>query len=127
MALTPGLRANRLIMVEKSDTAERVGSGDVPVLATPRLLALAEGLTCEAIGGELTHEQTSVGVRVELQHLAASGLGAHVEISAELVEVEGRRLVFSFTAAHRDGSVVATGVIERVVVDREKFLSRTIR
>lgn len=123
MTLAPGLRAQLLIMVEKEDTAQKIGSGDVPVLATPRLLALAEMTTVQAVRPHLAQGQTSVGTRVELEHLAASVLGAHIEISTELVEVDGRKLVFTFQARDRN-TVVGRGTIERVVVDREKFLER---
>ncbi len=125
MTLTPGARAQILVMVEREDTATSVGSGDVPVLATPRLLALAEAATVQAVRDRLAPGQTSVGTRVELEHRAASPVGAHVEIAAELTEVDGRRLVFSFTARDRDRDrVVAAGVIERVVVDRERFVAK---
>lgn len=113
-------------MVEREDTAARIGSGDVPVLATPRLLALAEQATVRAIADDLAPGQTSVGTEVTLRHLAASPIGTHVEIDAELTEVDGRRLVFAFTARDRH-AVVATGTIERVVVDRERFLARLAR
>lgn len=126
MTLAPGRHARLLIMVERSDTAMKVGSGDVPVLATPRLLALAERATVQAIGDALGPGQTSVGTKVTLEHLAASPVGAHVEISAELTSVEGRRLSFVFTARDRD-AVVATGTVERVVVDRERFLAGLTR
>ncbi|MEU4700453.1 thioesterase family protein [Nonomuraea dietziae] len=123
MTLEPGLRSSMLIMVERSDTAAKVGSGDVPVLATPRLLALAEMVTTQAVRKHLAPGETSVGTRVELDHLAASPVGTHVEISAELTAVDGRRLVFNFTARDR-AKLVGKGTIERVVVDREKFLGR---
>ncbi|WP_207620685.1 thioesterase family protein [Streptosporangium minutum] len=126
MTLTPGLRARLLIMVEKEDTATKIGSGDVPVLATPRVLALAEQATVQAVAGALDPGQTSVGTKVALEHLVASPVGTHVEIAAELTEVDGRRLVFAFTARDRN-TTVATGTVERVVVDRERFLSRLTR
>ncbi|MGC5016755.1 thioesterase family protein [Streptosporangium sp. DT93] len=126
MTLAPGLQARLLIMVEREDTAAKVGSGDVPVLATPRLLALAEQATVQAVAGALDAGQTSVGTRVHLEHLGASPVGTHVEITAELTGVDGRRLTFAFTARHRE-SVAATGTIERVVVDRERFLARLAR
>ncbi|MER7504027.1 thioesterase family protein [Nonomuraea pusilla] len=126
MTLAPGLRAELLIMVERSDTAQKVGSGDVPVLATPRLLALAEAATVQAVGPHLAPGETSVGTRVGLEHLAASPVGTHVQISAELTEVDGRRLVFTFEARDRN-AVVGRGTVERVVVDRERFLARATR
>jgi predicted thioesterase len=123
MTLAPGLRSQSVIVVEMGDTAKEVGSGDVPVLATPRLLALAEAATVRAVAGQLAPGQTSVGTRVELEHLAASPLGAHVRIGVELTEVDGRRLVFA-VEAHDGHGVVGRGTIERVVVDRAKFLAR---
>ncbi|HLU75115.1 MAG TPA: thioesterase family protein [Nonomuraea sp.] len=126
MTLAPGLRAQLTIMVEVEDTAPKIGSGDVPVLATPRLLALAEQATVRAVLDRLEPGQTSVGTRVELEHLAASPIGTHVEIAVELTEVDGRRLVFGFTARDRD-AVVGRGTIERVVVDRDRFMARVTR
>ncbi|NUT40128.1 MAG: thioesterase family protein [Thermoactinospora sp.] len=123
MTLAPGLRSSMLIMVEREDTAQKLGSGDVPVLATPRLVLLAEMCTMQALRPHLEPGQTTVGTRVEVDHLAASLLGAHVEISTELVQVEGRRLVFAFVARERD-LVVGRGTVDRALVDREKFLSR---
>lgn len=123
MTIAPGARAGLSITVEQEDTAERVGSGEVPVLATPRLLALAEAATVRAVADLLPPGQTSVGTRVELEHRAASPVGSRVEFTAELTEVDGRRLVFSFTA--RDGDrLLATGTIERVVVDTERFIAK---
>ncbi|MET7463048.1 thioesterase family protein [Nonomuraea sp. NPDC005501] len=121
MTLAPGLRSQLLIMVEREDTAQKVGSGDVPVLATPRLLAFAEMTTVQAVRPHLEPGQTSVGTRVELKHLAASPLGTHVQFTAELTEVDGRRLVFAFEARDRT-KVVGRGTIERVVVDRARFV-----
>ncbi|MEW9532013.1 thioesterase family protein [Microbispora sp. NPDC049125] len=124
MTLAPGLRADVLVMVERSDTAIQVGSGDVPVLGTPRLLSIAEATTVKAVERHLEPGQTSVGTRVQLEHRLPSPVGMHVKVAAELTEVDGRRLVFSFTAVDKTGALVATGSIERVVVDRERFLSQ---
>ncbi|MEU4229828.1 thioesterase family protein [Nonomuraea sp. NPDC026600] len=126
MTLAPGLRAQLLILVEMSDTAQEIGSGDVPVLATPRLLAVAEMATLQAVRPHLAPGETTVGTRVELAHLAASPLGTHVQITTELTEVDGRRLVFGFEARD-ERTVVGRGTIERVVVDRAKFLDRATR
>ncbi|MEU8365225.1 thioesterase family protein [Nonomuraea sp. NPDC048882] len=126
MTLVPGLRAQLLIMVEMEDTAKKLGSGDVPVLATPRLLALAEAATMRAIERHLAPGETSVGTRVELEHTAASPLGTHVQVGVELTEVDGRRLVFAIEA-HDRRTVVGKGTIERVVVDRARFMARATR
>ncbi|MEO3810895.1 hotdog domain-containing protein [Sphaerisporangium sp. B11E5] len=126
MTIAAGLRAELLIMVEREDTAIRLGSGDVPVLGTPRLLAFAEAATVRAVQSHLPEGSTSVGTKVTLEHRAASPIGTHVEVVAELVEVDGRRLVFEVTARDRERTV-ATAVIERVVVDRERFLGGLTR
>jgi fluoroacetyl-CoA thioesterase len=126
MTLVPGLRAQTVTVVEMDDTAKTVGSGDVPVLATPRLLALAEAATVRAVRPHLAPGQTSVGTRVELEHMAASPLGARVQVGVELTEVNGRRLVFAFEA-HDERAVVGKGTIERVVVDRAAFVARATR
>ncbi|MFB4305615.1 thioesterase family protein [Actinomadura sp. GTD37] len=111
-------------MVGDVDTAVALGSGDVPVLATPRLLALAEAATVAALAGRLGGGQTSVGTRVEAEHRAASPVGARVTVEAELEEIDGKRLVFGFRAVDERGSVVGSGRVERVVVDRDRFLAR---
>ncbi|TDD37097.1 thioesterase [Actinomadura sp. KC06] len=125
--MEPGLRAETSIVVGDEDTASTVGSGDVPVLATPRLLAVMEAVTVEAVRPSLDGGQTSVGTRVELEHRAASAVGVRVTVEAELLEVEGARLVFGCTATDEHGTVVGSGRVERVVVDRERFLSRLSR
>ncbi len=131
--LAAGLSAAVRAVVTDADTAAQAGSGDVPVLATPRLLALAEAATVAAVAPSLPAGTTSVGTSVSLEHRRASPVGAEVEVEAELTEVAGRRLVFSFIARDirlpsPDGSgehaVVGAGTMERVVVDRGTFLAR---
>jgi fluoroacetyl-CoA thioesterase len=121
MALEPGLRAAFHYTVTGADTAAAVGSGQVPVLATPRVLALAEQATVAAVAGALEAGATTVGVRVELDHLAPSPVGADLEVQAVLERVAGRRLQFAVRL--RDGGrPVASGLITRVVVDTASFL-----
>jgi fluoroacetyl-CoA thioesterase len=134
MAPARGQRARVSIVVTDADTAVAAGSGDVPVLATPRLLALAEAASVAAVAPHLEPGQTSVGTAASLEHRRASPVGAEVEVEAELTEVDGRRLVFGFIARHTgqgaggpepDGSEpVGAGTVERVVVDRDRFLTR---
>ena len=111
------------LTVTASDTAPALGSGDVEVLATPRVLALAEEATVRAVAAELDLGQTTVGTRVELDHLAATPAGRTVRAEARLVEVDGRRLVFD-VSAHEGATLIARGRVERVVVDRQRFLDR---
>ena len=101
MALAPGLMAKVRIVVADADTATAMGSGDVLVLATPRVLALAEAASMAAITPSLEPGLTSVGTSVAMEHKQASPIGAEVEVEAELTEVEGRRLVFRFIARQK--------------------------
>jgi fluoroacetyl-CoA thioesterase len=126
MALVPGLRAAFDHTVADQDTAVALGSGDVPVLATPRVLALAERATVAAVAGAIGPGATTVGVRVELEHLAASVVGAAVRVSAELERVDGR--VLEFAVELRDGArLAARGRVTRVLVDRDTFLATAAR
>src|SRR5262249_55234619 len=106
-----------------ADTARELGSGDVEVLATPRVLALAEAASMRAVTDHLADGETTVGTRVEISHLAATPVGRAVEAEARLVEGDGRRL--GFEGAGRDATgTVATGRVERAIVDRRRFLDR---
>jgi fluoroacetyl-CoA thioesterase len=118
-----GLRAEATLLVTEADTARAMGSGDVDVLATPRLVALCEQASCEALGGRLTDTTTTVGMRVQIDHLQPTPVGAVVTAEAVLERIEGRRL--SFTVSVSDaGGLVAAGRLTRVVVDRERFLAK---
>jgi fluoroacetyl-CoA thioesterase len=125
MDLHSGLTASVALTVTEADTAQAVGSGDVPVLGTPRVLALAEAATVALTRGRLPDGTTTVGTRIELEHLVPSRVGARVVAEAELSTVEGRRL--EFTVQVRDGATLAaTGRVHRLIVDRERFLSRLV-
>ena len=112
--------------VTDDDTAAALGSGSLPVLGTPRLLAWCEAATCAALEASLPPGGTSVGTRVALDHLAASPVGQQVEVTASASYVDGRLHRFTVAARHLggNGKVVGTGEITRVVVDAERFLSR---
>ena len=132
MTLAPGLVSFVRIVVAGTDTALALGSGDVPVLGTPRLLALAEAAAVAAIGPALEPGLTSVGTSAVVEHKRPSPVGAQIVVEAELTEVEGRRLVFRFIARHArlpgspddQDSVVGAGTLERVLVDRDRFIGR---
>jgi fluoroacetyl-CoA thioesterase len=122
-----GMQAGLSFTVTEADTALAVGSGSLPVLGTPRLLAWCEAATCAAVDPTLPEGSTSVGTRVELEHRAASPVGATVEVTASTSYVDGRLHRFTVVARHTvDGAekVVATAEITRVVVDSTKFLDR---
>lgn len=113
-------------VVTDADTAVALGSGDVPVLATPRLVAWLEAATCAAAaaGGHTGPGRTSVGTRVAVEHVAATPVGGRIEAVAELVGSDGRLLRFTVAATDAEGRVVATGEVTRAVVDTERFLAR---
>jgi fluoroacetyl-CoA thioesterase len=123
MEFPTGLTASVELTVTAADTAESLGSGDVPVLATPRVVALVEAATVAAIAGHLAEGQTTVGTRVELDHHAASLVGATVVAEARLATVDGRALGFE-VVLHEGATVAAQGRVERVLVDRERFLAK---
>ncbi|MCJ7726203.1 MAG: thioesterase [Acidimicrobiia bacterium] len=124
--LEAGLSASIRLSVGDADTAPALGSGDVPVLGTPRLIALCEAATLAAVTGGLADGETSVGTRVEIDHLAPSPIGTEVTATATLDEADGDRLRFSVIV--RDGDhTVAVGSIHRVIVDRQRFLRRLER
>ncbi|WP_435742229.1 thioesterase family protein [Nocardioides sp. SYSU DS0663] len=116
--------------VGDDDTAVAVGSGSLPVLGTPRVLAWCEAATCAAIDPALGEGETSVGTRVALEHSAASPVGQVVEVTATRSYVDGRLHRFEVAARHVDdgapAKVVATGEVTRVVVDGERFLRRVL-
>jgi predicted thioesterase len=127
LGLSVGLRASVRAAVTEADTAEAMGSGDVPVLATPRLLALAEAAASAAVAPQLADGLTSVGTAASVEHRRPSPLGAEIVVEAELTEVDGQRLVFGFIARAADTDedvVVGAGTVERVVLDRARFIAR---
>lgn len=120
------IAAHLAFAVSAADTATSLGSGDVPVLATPRLIAWLEAATVDACP-PLGSDETSVGTRVEVEHLAASPVGASVGVTAELIHRDGRLLRFQVMAHHDAGGdpvLIARGEITRVVVRRDPFLAR---
>ncbi|MFN0027929.1 MAG: thioesterase family protein [Acidimicrobiales bacterium] len=123
MPLEQGLRAAFDHEVTHSDTTIAMGSGDVPVLATPRVLALCEKATVDALNGHLEEGKTSVGMRVQLDHLAPTGVGASIRVEAVLEEIEGARVSFKVTV-NDDRGLVAVGRVSRVVVSRARFLEK---
>lgn len=108
--------------VTQADTAEAVGSGDLPVLGTPRLLAWCEAATCAALD-DLPDGRTSVGTRVDLEHVAPNAVGDTVEVTAVVTERTDRAVSFAVQARH-GRVVVCRGTVVRAIVDRQRFLAR---
>lgn len=124
--LEPGLTAAAALTVGEADLAPAHRSGDVAVLATPRIVALCEEATVAAVAGALGEGQTTVGTRVEVDHLVPSPPGSRVEATAVLEAVDGHLLRFRVTV-HDDGREVASGAVQRAVIDRHSFAERISR
>ena len=126
VTIQPGRRGAASMTVTEADLSSAFGSGEVPALATPRIVALLEEATLVALEGALDPSQTSVGMRIHVDHLAPSPLGSEVVAHVELDQVDGRRLTFSAEARGEgaDGPLLASATIIRVVVNTEAFLGR---
>ncbi|MGH2478008.1 MAG: thioesterase family protein [Candidatus Limnocylindrales bacterium] len=109
--------------VTDADTARTLRSGTVDVLATPRVVALVEEAACRALEGSLNERSTSVGMRVRVDHLIPTPVGADVVAEAVLEKIEGRRLTFTVSVSDERG-LVAAGKVTRVIVDVERFMSK---
>lgn len=121
MGIMIGAAGSAHLVVGEEDTAIALGSGDVPVLGTPRIVALLEEAAVAALKGDLAEGITSVGIHVAVDHVAASLVGASVTAVAEVVDVEGRTVMFRL-AAQEGSRTVATGNHTRLLVDRARFL-----
>ena len=123
MGLAPGLTATVEHVVEDGDTSAAFGTSDVPMLATPRIIVLAEQAIWAALAGHLKPGVSAVEHRVEISHLAPTPVGARVRAEAFLEAMDGRRLVFRITISDERG-LVAAGRFTRVLVSTERFLEK---
>ena len=123
MPIAIGLRYEVSLTVTDADTAVTFGTGEVAVLATPRVVALCEEAARLAVAAALSQGETTVSSRVELSHVTPVAVGATVRAEAILERVEGRRLVFAVSVADSRG-LVAAGRVTRVVVETDRFLKR---
>jgi fluoroacetyl-CoA thioesterase len=119
--VSTGLLGEASMIVGDADTAVAMGSGDLPVLATPRVAALSEEAAMAAVAVHLNAASTTVGTSLALDHLAPSAVGAPVTATARLDAVDGRALVFSIRVVSGD-TVVASVRHERIIVERDRFL-----
>ena len=123
--IAPGLTARLELTVTDADTAQSLGSGDVPVLGTPRALALAEAATVAATARQLPPGMTTVGTRVEWEHKSATPVGRRVTAQATLSKIDGRVLLFEVVLAEGE-RIVAQGRVERIMVERQRFIERAL-
>jgi fluoroacetyl-CoA thioesterase len=118
-----GLRGEATMVVTENDTARALRSGTVDVLGTPRLIALCEEATCAALQNRLPEGHTTVGMRVQIDHLQPTAVGIQVIAEATLEKIEGRRLMFTVSASDTRG-LVAAGKVTRVLVEVDRFHSK---
>lgn len=118
-----GLTCKKKITVTPEMTAVAMGSGALEVLATPSMIALMEGTAQEAVQNLLEDGQGTVGTRIDVRHLAATPVGMEVTCTAEVTEVDRRRIVFTVKAKD-EKEVIGEGIHERFVIDNEKFFAK---
>ena len=121
--LQAGLNAETEITVTETETAAHLGSGLVPVYATPALVALMENAAVRALEGHLPDGQTTVGGQIDVRHLAATPVGMKVRARAELLEAKGRKLTFKVQAWDEKESIGEATHI-RYIVDEDKFMRK---
>ena len=123
MNLKPGLLGTATLIVGEEHTAPRLGSGRAPVLATPIMIALMEAAAVDCVERLLGEGQESLGVRIGVDHTAGTPVGLAVTATAELEEVDGRKLVF-YVEARDAREIIGKGRHERIVVDSERFRAK---
>ena len=118
-----GLKHTSELMVTDTVTAIKMGSGDMPVLATPAMMALMENAAMLAVDDELPEGNTTVGGHIESSHLKPSKIGDKVSATAEVTKVDGKKIEFKI-AAYSGDVLLGEGTHLRFIVDRERFLSK---
>lgn len=118
-----GLTYTSTTVVDNSNTAVALGSGDMDVFATPAMVALMENAAMNAVAPHLEQGQTTVGTQITTSHIKASALGATISATATLTAVDGRSLTFSIVASEGD-KTIGEGTHTRFIVDRERFLAK---
>jgi fluoroacetyl-CoA thioesterase len=123
MILTPGLTGEATTIVTHENTAASVGAGGVEVFGTPMMIALMENAAWRAVADSLDEGDVTVGTVVNVRHLGTTPLGQHVRAKAELIEIDGRRLVFN-VEAYDEKRKIGEGQHERFIVNLERFKKR---
>ena len=124
MEITVGMTGTVETAVEREDTALEVGSGALLVYATPCMVALMEGAACEAIAEAIPEDKTTVGIELNISHLAATPVGMDVRAEAEVTAVEGNIITFTI-AAYDEAGKIGEGTHKRAIVTAQRFLDKT--
>ena len=123
MSLSVGIQGEASLIVGEEHTAARFGAGGVHVFGTPMMIGLMENAAWQLVQSELAEGETTVGTLVNVRHLAATPVGQQVTATAELIEIDGRRLVFR-VSAHDERQQIGEGLHERARIQLERFLAR---
>ncbi len=118
-----GIKGEKESVVNATNTAKAMGSGDLDVFATPCMVALMEGTANDSLKDFLEEGQGTVGTLVNIKHVAATPLNMKVCAKSELIEVDGKRLVFNIQAFDEAG-LIGEGTHERFIIANEKFMQR---
>ena len=121
--LKPGILGKQQVIVSHSNSAAAMGSGLLEVFSTPSMIALMENAASGSVQKYLEPGKTTVGISINAMHLSPTALGMTVECESELLEVDGRRLVFKITAIDRMG-VIGTATHERMIIDAKPFMEK---
>ena len=124
MELKPGIKACKEIIVTKELCADAWGSGGLPVYATPAMIVLMENTAWASVEPCMEEGRSTVGTKLDVSHLSASPVGARITCESELIEAEGRRLVFRVKASD-DAGLIGEGMHERFIINVDKFMART--
>ncbi len=124
MEITVGMKGSAATLVEREDTALEVGSGSLLVYATPCMVALMEGAACEALSAAMPEDKTSVGIELNISHIAATPVGMEVRAEAEVTAVDKNVITFQLTAFDESGKI-GEGTHKRAIVTAQKFLDKT--
>lgn len=121
--LETGIKGQQSEIVTNDKTAAEMGSGTLPVYATPAMIALMEKTAMLSVAAELSEDEATVGTKLEISHLAASGLGAEIKCESTLTEIDRKRLVFQ-VEAYAGETLIGKGLHERFIINTEKFMSK---
>ena len=124
MELQTGIKNKSEVIVTEDITAAAAGSGGLPVYATPAMIVLMEQTAWASVEPCMEEGKSTVGTHLDVAHLSASPVGAHITCESELVEIDGRRLVFKVTASD-DAGLIGEGTHERFIINKDKFMART--
>ena len=121
-----GSSAETTTIVNSTNTAITAGSGTLPVLGTPFMIALMEKATCNAVFDFLEDDETTVGTSINVSHSKASGIGTVISAKATIAECDGRKITFDVTATDSNGDIIGKGTIERFAVNENKFMKKVV-